>query len=222
MLAVLDAYRHYDIGGRLKQAQRERALALGIREITWTFDPLQSRNAHLNFAKLGVVSDSYKVDFYGTGSTSMLPRNSTDRLWVRWLLHSRRVRDRLSGKTSRAETLDAMRLLARIAEARGILDDAETILEALIEFAPDSKPARLDYARIISLRQRYTEARAQLEGLLKTDPRNFEYRSLATSIAIGLGEYETAIPLCDELLAEVPEAANIVLWKGHALKTTGR
>jgi predicted GNAT superfamily acetyltransferase len=129
MLAVIDAYRHLDIGGRLKQAQRERAMALGIREITWTFDPLQSRNAHLNFAKLGVVSDSYKVDFYGTESTSLLHRNSTDRLWVRWILHSRRVRDRLAGNSSRGETLDAMRLLA-----------------PLVRFDPSGRPERADLA----------------------------------------------------------------------------
>ena len=100
MLAVLDAYRHLDLGSRLKQAQRERALAMGVHEMTWTFDPLQSRNAHFNFSKLGVVSDTYKVDFYGPETSSILHRNGTDRLWVRWLLNSRRVRDRLAGKST--------------------------------------------------------------------------------------------------------------------------
>src|SRR5580658_10748551 len=77
MLAVLDAYRHLDLGSRLKQAQRERALAMGIHEMTWTFDPLQSRNAHFNFSKLGVVSETYTVDFYGPATSSMLHRNGT-------------------------------------------------------------------------------------------------------------------------------------------------
>jgi predicted GNAT superfamily acetyltransferase len=126
MLAVLDAYRHLDLGARLKHAQRERALAMGVHEMTWTFDPLQSRNAHFNFAKLGVVSETYKVDFYGPETSSKLHRNGTDRLWVRWLLSSRRVRDRIAGKSaarnpaphasggisSRTEMLDALRLLA--------------------------------------------------------------------------------------------------------------
>lgn len=119
MLAVLDAYRHLDLGVRLKQAQRERALAMGIHEMTWTFDPLQSRNAHFNFAKLGVVSETYKVDFYGPETSSMLHRNGTDRLWVRWLLESRRVRDRIAGKSGRAETLDALRLLAPLVRFDG-------------------------------------------------------------------------------------------------------
>ncbi len=119
MLAVLDAYRHLDLGARLKHAQRERALAMSVHEMTWTFDPLQSRNAHFNFAKLGVVSDTYKIDFYGPETSSMLHRNGTDRLWVRWLLDSRRVRDRIAGKGNRAEAVDALRLLAPLVRFDG-------------------------------------------------------------------------------------------------------
>jgi predicted GNAT superfamily acetyltransferase len=119
MLAVLDGYRHLDLGAKLKHAQRERALAMGIHEMTWTFDPLQSRNAHFNFAKLGALSDTYKVDFYGPETSSKLHRNGTDRLWVRWLLGSRRVRDRIAGKSTRAETLDALRLLAPLVRFDG-------------------------------------------------------------------------------------------------------
>src|SRR6202165_5412372 len=103
MLAVLDAYRHLDLGSRLERAQRERAMAMGVREVTWTYDPLQSRNAHFNFSKLGVVSETYKVDFYGPETSSVLHRNGTDRLWVQWILNSRRVRDRLAGKKGRME-----------------------------------------------------------------------------------------------------------------------
>jgi predicted GNAT superfamily acetyltransferase len=95
MLAVKSAYRNHNLGYRLKLAQRDRALARGIMRMTWTFDPLQSLNAHFNFAKLGVMSDDYKVDFYGE-STSFLHRTGTDRLWVTWLLASERVRSRLA------------------------------------------------------------------------------------------------------------------------------
>lgn len=138
MLAVLDAYRQHDLGARLKQAQRERAMVAGVHEMTWTYDPLQSRNAHFNFAKLGVVSDTYKVDFYGPETSSILHQNGTDRLWVRWLLNAQRVRDRLGGKSAnaRAETLDAMRLLA-----------------PLVRFDPSGKPARAELAESLS-RQR--------------------------------------------------------------------
>jgi predicted GNAT superfamily acetyltransferase len=99
MLAVLPGYRDLDLGYRLKLAQRDRALELGIREMTWTFDPLQSRNAHFNFAKVGVVSDRYYVDFYGNDSTSVLHQNGTDRLWLTWSLTSDRVKRRISDRT---------------------------------------------------------------------------------------------------------------------------
>jgi predicted GNAT superfamily acetyltransferase len=96
MLAVKPAYRGRGLGYRLKLAQRERALARGVSTMTWTFDPLQSRNAHLNFAKLGVVAQHYKVNFYGEETSSFLHQQTgTDRLWVCWPLTSERVRKRL-------------------------------------------------------------------------------------------------------------------------------
>jgi len=91
MLAVKTEYRSHDVGFNLKLAQRERALAKGIDRITWTFDPLQSRNAHLNFAKLGVIADRYRINYYGETS-SFLHRTGTDRLWVTWHLNSERVK----------------------------------------------------------------------------------------------------------------------------------
>src|SRR5687767_2319535 len=85
MLGVSNEYRSQNVGYLLKLAQRSAALALGVRRITWTFDPLQSRNAHLNFNKLGVIADRYLVNYYGETS-SFLHRAGTDRLWVTWLL----------------------------------------------------------------------------------------------------------------------------------------
>jgi len=136
MLAVREPYRDLDLGRKLKLAQRERALAVRIQEMTWTFDPLQSKNAHLNFGKLGVVSDIYRVDFYGPETSSVLHQNGTDRLWVRWALSSRRVRDRVQGKDNRPEVLDAF-----------------SRLQPLVQFNGDGKPLRNDLAAALA-RQR--------------------------------------------------------------------
>ena len=108
MLAVLSSYRDSNLGYRLKLAQRDRVLRDGIQTMTWTFDPLQSKNAHFNFAKLGVVSDQYKVNFYGPETSSVLHRNGTDRLWVTWQLNSKRVQQRLQGKDERVLLLDTL------------------------------------------------------------------------------------------------------------------
>ena len=92
MLAVRPDFRNFQAGFRLKLAQRERVLEKGLDEISWTYDPLQSLNAHLNFAKLGVISQRYIVNFYGEATSSPLHQGfGTDRLWVRWLLNTERV-----------------------------------------------------------------------------------------------------------------------------------
>jgi predicted GNAT superfamily acetyltransferase len=99
MLAVSPGYRRHNLGFRLKAEQRERVLADRLTDrITWTFDPLQSLNAHFNFAKVGVVSDMYKINVYGQEGASFLHRNGTDRLFVTWLLNSPRVQRSMSGQ----------------------------------------------------------------------------------------------------------------------------
>ena len=152
MLAVLEPYRQHDVGRRLKLAQRERTLAMGIREMTWTFDPLQSRNAHLNVAKLGVVSDCYKIDFYGPETSSMLHRNGTDRLWVRWLLDSKRVQSRIAGQDARAEVIDALQLLV-----------------PLVAFNGDGKPARAELEESLSRQRISIEIPADILTVEQTD-----------------------------------------------------
>ena len=98
MLAVLQQFREHGIGHKLKLAQREHALAKGFTCITWTFDPLQSPNAYLNFTKLGVIANDYRINFYGETTSSSLHRFiGTDRLWVSWFLESERVRKRIEG-----------------------------------------------------------------------------------------------------------------------------
>jgi predicted GNAT superfamily acetyltransferase len=70
-------------------------LAQGIDLITWTFDPLQSLNAYFNFTKLGVIADRYVINFYGEEAASFLHQTGTDRFWVKWLLTTDRVVQRL-------------------------------------------------------------------------------------------------------------------------------
>ncbi|HYK42551.1 MAG TPA: GNAT family N-acetyltransferase [Thermoanaerobaculia bacterium] len=98
MLTVDPRYRGRDLGYRLKVAQRSEALARGVREITWTFDPLRSANAYLNVTRLGVVAVDYRVNYYGSDSSAPGALHiGTDRIWVQWLLDSERVVRRLRG-----------------------------------------------------------------------------------------------------------------------------
>src|SRR5262245_52671328 len=107
MLAVRPEARNLQIGFYLKLEQRRLALEKGIEEITWTFDPLQSLNAHLNFVKLGVISHRYLVNFYGETTSSPLHQGfGTDRLWVSWLLNSERVKRAIETGTAVSQQAD--------------------------------------------------------------------------------------------------------------------
>ncbi len=116
---------------------------------------------------------------------------------------------------------EAMRLLAKIGIARDVLDDAEILLEAALALAPDHRAARYEYADTLVKRHKYRAAGEQLDRLLKLDPGNLDYRSLAATVAVGLGEQDKAIALYRGLLADVPGSRDVNLWLAHALKTVG-
>jgi predicted GNAT superfamily acetyltransferase len=102
MCGVLPHKRYQGVGFRLKLAQRERVLAQGLDLITWTFDPLQSANAHFNFGKLGVIARSYEVNLYGDMRDELNRGLPTDRLTVEWWIRSPRVEGRLGQPPERA------------------------------------------------------------------------------------------------------------------------
>lgn len=76
------------IGFALKLHQRAWALARGITEISWTFDPLVSRNARFNLVKLGATAADYSVDFYGLMADAFNAGDESDRLTAHWQLDS--------------------------------------------------------------------------------------------------------------------------------------
>ena len=97
MAGVLSDLRYRGVGYRLKLAQREFALNQGVELITWTFDPLQSANAYFNFKKLGVISQSYKRNFYGEMEDELNRGLESDRFSVEWWLTSPRVKAKIEG-----------------------------------------------------------------------------------------------------------------------------
>ena len=100
MLGVLDNARSSGLGAALKIAQREQALGMGIDLIEWTYDPLQALNAHLNFAKLGVVVEEYAENIYGESSSSLHKGTPTDRFIAEWHLARPHVERRLAAPRS--------------------------------------------------------------------------------------------------------------------------
>jgi predicted GNAT superfamily acetyltransferase len=96
MLGVIPEMRAGGLGARLKLAQREAALAMGLDLIEWTYDPLQAANAHLNFSKLGVVVQEYEENIYGESSSPLHSGTPTDRFVAEWHIREPHVERRVS------------------------------------------------------------------------------------------------------------------------------
>jgi predicted GNAT superfamily acetyltransferase len=92
MLAVAPEHRNRGLGRRLKLAQRQDALARGIRRMEWTFDPLEIKNSYLNIARLGAIARSYVENVYGVSSARLQGGRPTDRLIAEWWMDTDRVR----------------------------------------------------------------------------------------------------------------------------------
>jgi predicted GNAT superfamily acetyltransferase len=97
MLVVRRGIRDSGLGTRLKAYQRSVMLERGVKKMFWTFDPLQSRNAYLNFAKLGIVVREYVQDMYGETDSPLHRGIGTDRFIASWLMDSARVIRRMAG-----------------------------------------------------------------------------------------------------------------------------
>jgi predicted GNAT superfamily acetyltransferase len=101
MAGVHPDYRDVGLGFLLKRAQWQLVRQQKIDLITWTYDPLQSRNANLNISKLGAVCNTYIPDYYGEMRDGLNIGMPSDRFKVDWWVNSNRVTQKLSKKPPR-------------------------------------------------------------------------------------------------------------------------
>jgi tetratricopeptide (TPR) repeat protein len=118
--------------------------------------------------------------------------------------------------------IEGMRLLAQIGMKLDVLDDAELLLESVLEQAPDYRPARYDYAQVLLQRHKHRQAREQIRMLREEEPGERAYRITQATLATELGECEQALQEYSRLLAETPNHAELHLSMAHTLKTLGR
>jgi predicted GNAT superfamily acetyltransferase len=114
MMAVDKNHRDKGLGFRMKLAHRKLALQEGVKSICWTYDPLQSRNAALNIARLGARVEEYLPDCYGRFPSRIEKGLPSDRFVVNWQIASALVARRLRGPVLRRVGID----LPRINETR--------------------------------------------------------------------------------------------------------
>ncbi|WP_299016949.1 sulfotransferase [uncultured Caulobacter sp.] len=124
------------------------------------------------------------------------------------------------------ESVGALRLLARIRLEGGAADEAEALLAAILERAPDYREARFDYAMALLQAQKHQAARQQAERLLEDAPDARHVLKLYGAACLGLGDFEPVIDLYARLLAgpceSAEEVADLRLWRANALKAMGR
>jgi tetratricopeptide (TPR) repeat protein len=121
--------------------------------------------------------------------------------------------------------VEAMRLLARIGLAHDVLDDADTLLEAVLTMAPDYRAARYDYAIALLRRHKHEQSIAELEKLLQLEPDNRAYKTTYATAKVGLGDHEGALRLYQELIAgavQPVQAGELHLSVAHSFKAMGR
>lgn len=106
MMGIRSDLRDAGIGFALKRAQWQMVRHQGLDHITWTYDPLLSRNAYLNIAKLGAVCNNYRRSEYGDMRDGLNAGLPSDRFLVDWWINTRRVDRRLSKRARRPLKLD--------------------------------------------------------------------------------------------------------------------
>ena len=130
MLAIAPAHRDRGLGFALKLAQREDALARGIRIMRWTFDPLTAKNAYFNLHRLGATARMYIPDFYGRLCSTLQGGLPTDRLLAEWRLDTDRVRRAVNRQPEPPRrVVEKISLPAAVATARA--HDARAEVEAM-------------------------------------------------------------------------------------------
>jgi predicted GNAT superfamily acetyltransferase len=124
-LAVLPAWRNYGVGRRLKLAQREEALGRGIELMEWTFDPLEIKNSHLNFARLGAITRRYEQNFYGASSSPLHGGLPTDRIVAEWWLKSERVQRVLAGESLEVQVDEVVEVPVEVSAWKAVEADRD-------------------------------------------------------------------------------------------------
>jgi predicted GNAT superfamily acetyltransferase len=136
LLGVLPDCRSRDVGYQMKLHQRAFVLGQGLDLVVWTFDPLETRNARLNIGRLGGVCREYHRNLYGVMNDGLNQGLESDRFTISWHIRSRRVIDRLEGRT-RSPDPQALRSAG-----------APLLTQTTLERAAGSEP----YARLLDVR----------------------------------------------------------------------
>jgi len=120
------------------------------------------------------------------------------------------------------EDIEGMRLLAKIALENEYPNDAEILLESVLELAPGYHPARYDYVLALVDLHKHGRAREEIASLIAAEPANPANHIMLAGILVALGEPEEAVECYRKIIEERPSDAPVTQSLGHALKTLGQ
>lgn len=187
MLGVKPEIRNGGLGFSLKAYQRDRLLAEGVKSVRWTFDPLESRNAHLNLSKLGIVVREYVPEMYGESASPLHGGIGTDRFVALWKLDDDRVVQRMRGIRTPVDARDVEGIPEVVAAELledglpiPILRPAPSSADAALVSIPVDIQALKDASPELALRWRRA-TRLALAGLIG---RGFEVRELVRDASV--------------------------------------
>lgn len=173
-LGVIAEYRGGGIGIALKQAQGDEARRLGYELISWTFDPLEARNAYINLHRLGCIARFYDRDHYGAMEDELNRGLPSDRFEAEWWLTSARMPGADRARPDRAVPRNAPVLLnadqdqAPVLTAVNLRGNRQALIRVPTDFQA-IKRSNMDLARRWRMESRAAFETALKEGLVATD-----------------------------------------------------
>ena len=165
-LGVIPELRGAGIGIELKQAQRNDARRLGYPLVSWTFDPLEARNAYINLHRLGCIARLYDRNHYGQMEDELNRGLPSDRFEAEWWL------DRPRTTAPVGEPVVMLRLAGDEPIREAV--DLATAPAVLIAVPQDFQAVK---KRSLELAQRWRlESRAALEAALSAGMIAVDFR----------------------------------------------
>ncbi len=118
--------------------------------------------------------------------------------------------------------VEGMRLMAEIATRTGVFDDAEFLLETVMELAPDHIEAEIQLAHVLLRRQRFHKAHKRVKAIYERNKNpTSQVQALYASVCFGVGENDEAIKTYQEMIRVSPNDPQLRVSLAHIYNATG-
>lgn len=118
--------------------------------------------------------------------------------------------------------VEGMRLMAEIATRTGVFDDAEFLLETVMELAPDHIEAEIQLAHVLLRRQRFHKAHKRVKAIYERNKNpSSQVQALYASVCFGVGENEEAVKTYQEMIRVSPNDPQLRVSLAHIYNATG-